>query len=188
MMQSSPNGRVRIALRGAFRAVGAMALVVMSFTTVASSASAASRTEKTFGKWAVVCVEPDNADKSCAMIQSHVQVDKQNNKRRPILRWTISTNKNHEQTQSMIVPTGVSIKEGTRLFLGDAEPIVIAYSFCGPRVCAASAPFDAKALTAVKASKKASASYVLGSKKLVQVELDLTGFTEAYDFLVKQLS
>jgi invasion protein IalB len=54
--------------------------------------------------------------------------------------------------------------------------------------CLATAPFDAKEASAVKASKKASASYVRGSKQLVQVPLDLTGFGEAYDFIVQQVS
>jgi invasion protein IalB len=161
----------------------------MSVTTILwSPARAAARTEKTFGKWAVVCVETENAAKSCSMIQSLVQVDKQTNRKRPVLRWTITTNKDRQQTQALTVPTGVSIKEGVRLFLGDAEPIIIGYDFCGPRVCVASAPFDAKEIAAINASKKVSASYVLGSKKLMQVPLDLTGFTEAYDFVVQQLS
>jgi invasion protein IalB len=65
---------------------------------------------------------------------------------------------------------------------------MIEYSFCGRRLCLATAPFDAKAAATVEASKKVSASYVRGSKQLVQVPLDLSGFREAYDFIVKQLS
>jgi invasion protein IalB len=148
---------------------------------------AAAKTEKTFGTWSVVCVEPDKQPKSCSMIQSHVQAIAQTNKKRMVLRWAISNSKT-EQKQAVIVPTGVSISEGVRLFLGDAQPLVLGYSFCGPRVCIASAPVDAKTIAALKGDKKASASYVLGSKKLVQIQLDLNGFAEAYDFLVAQLS
>jgi invasion protein IalB len=189
MLQSAlPNGRLRSALSRVFRVVGAVALVATSFATIASSpASAATRIEKTFGKWAVVCIEPDKEAKNCSMIQSHMQANEQTKKRRLVLRWTISTNKG-EQTQALIVPAGVSLSEGVRLFLGDAEPIVVAYSVCGPRVCIASAAVDAKTIAAIKASKKASASYVRGSKQLVQVELNLNGFGEAYDFIVQQLS
>lgn len=185
MVQSAlPNGRLRSALGLVFRVVGAVALVAISFATIASSpASAATRIEKTFGNWSVVCVEPDKGAKRCSMIQSHVRA----NKKRLVLRWTISTNKG-EQTQALIVPAGVSVNEGVRLFLGDAEPIVVAYSVCGQRVCVASAAVDAKTIAAIKASKKASASYVRGSKRLVQVELNLNGFGQAYDFLVQQLS
>src|SRR5262249_44371642 len=108
-----------------------------------------------------------------SMYQSQIQVDKQTNRKSLALRWTISTDEKHEQTMGFMVPSGVSIKEGVRFFLGDAEPVVVAYTFCGPRICVASTSLDAKTIGATKARKKASASYVLGSKQLMQVQLDL---------------
>ena len=187
-MVQSPVCCIRRAFVGAVRALGAIAFVATLTSAGALPANAATRTEKAFGSWAVVCNEPDNEPKSCSMMQSHVQPIKDSNKTRLVLRWAISINKDREQTQAVVVPTGVSTKEGVRLFLGDAAPMVIQYSFCGPRVCLATAPIDARVAAAIKASKKASASYVLGSKKLVQIPLDLNGFAEAYDFLVQQLS
>jgi invasion protein IalB len=52
----------------------------------------------------------------------------------------------------------------------------------------ATSPLDAKMVAAIKAGQKASASYVLGSKQLMQVDLDLKSFGEAYDYLVQQIS
>ena len=173
----------------ALRASGAVALTMAILALIAlAPASAASRTERTFGKWVVVCIQPDNEAKRCSMTQSLVRTNRQTNRRRLVLRWRISIDKEREQTQALIVPTGVSVKEGVRLLLGDAEPIVIGYNICGRRVCVASAPLDAKVVAAVKASEKASASYVRGSKQLAQVQFDLNGFGQAYDFLVKQFS
>ena len=186
MVQLSPLFYIRRAFVNTFRVL--VAFVGILTCAAALPANAATRTEKAFGSWAVVCTEPDNEPKSCSMMQSHVQPVKESNQKRLVLRWAISINKDHEQTQAVVVPTGVSTKDGIRLFLGDAEPMVIQYSFCGPRVCLATAPIDAKVAAAIKASKKASASYVAGSKKLVQVQLDLNGFAEAYDFLMQQLS
>jgi invasion protein IalB len=181
MVHLSPIRRATTCCGGA---VGAAFLVALTIWP----ASAATRVEKTFGKWSVVCVQPDNEPKTCSMVQTHVQPIKNSNKNSLVLRWTISVNKDREQTQSLVVPPGVSIKEGVRLFLGDAEPKMIEYSFFGRRLCLATAPFDAKAAATVEASKKVSASYVRGSKQLVQVPLDLSGFREAYDFIMKQLS
>jgi invasion protein IalB len=173
----------------AFRTIGLGGLVAATFAVAPSfQVSAETKTEKSFGGWKVTCIDPDNGAKSCSMIQSLITVDKQTNRKRVVMRWAISNTKSQEQTQSVIVPTGVSIKEGVRLFLGEAEPIVMPYNFCGPRVCIGSSPLDAKFIAAAKATKKASASYVLGSKQLVQVPLDLTGFAEAYDYLVQQLA
>jgi invasion protein IalB len=64
----------------------------------------------------------------------------------------------------------------------------VAYDLCGPRLCVATAGIDAKFLSLVKASKKAVASYVQASRKLVQANLDLARFSEAYDYLVQQLA
>ena len=187
MAQSLPKFRLGRGLGRPFQAVGALLATSLAIAT-ALPAHATTKTEKTFGSWTVACVEPDNEDKRCSMIQSQVQQDAQTNRQKLVLRWTISTNKNHEQTLGFVVPTGVSVKDGVRFFLGEADPIVVTYNFCGPRVCIASAPLDTKVVATTKASKKASASYVLGSKQLVQVQLDLNGFGEAYDYLVQQLS
>jgi invasion protein IalB len=185
MVQPSPSAAVH-EVRWAPRAVWLVAITLAIVPPL--PASAETKTEKSFSGWTVTCVEADKEGKSCTMIQSLATVDKQTNRKRVVMRWAISNSKGHEQTQSVVVPTGVSIKEGIRLFLGEAEPIVIAYNFCGPRVCIGSSPFDAKLVAAIKASKKASANYVLGSKQLVQVPLDLSGFSEAYDYLVQQLA
>jgi invasion protein IalB len=167
--------------------------VVVFFVMFAGASSAPptraqERIQKTFGSWTVVCVVPENGVKRCSMVQQVGQVDKQTNRRRVLLRWVISTNKNQEQTQVLAVPAGVSIKEGIRLFLGDAEPIVIGFTACGSRMCIAESSLDAKGLAAIRASKKASVSYVRGSKQLAQLQLDLNGLGEAYDFLTQQLS
>jgi invasion protein IalB len=188
MVQPPPGGAVGV-LGGAFWGFSAVGLISIILAIAGSPpAGAETKTEKSFGGWTVTCTEPDNGPKSCSMVQSLATVDKQTNSKRIVMKWAISNNKSHEQTQSVAVPTGVSIKEGVRLFLGEAEPIVIAYSFCGPKQCFGSSPLDAKFIAAIKASKKASASYVLGSKQLVQVPLDLSGFAEAYEYLVQQLA
>jgi invasion protein IalB len=185
MVQSSVNIR---SAGGGSLAAGVAILVALSLAPIAQPASAAEQIVKTFGSWTVRCVERDKAPKTCSMIQSSVQVNKQNKRRRLLLRWAISTTQKGEQTQRLIVPTGVSIKEGVRLFIGEGEPTVIPYNVCGPRVCIAEAPVDAKAISAIKASKKVSASYVRGSKQLAQVTLNPDGFAEAYNFLSQQLS
>lgn len=151
----------------------------------AAPAPAATRTEKSFGSWDVVCVQQDdNAPKRCSLLQSRVQAD--NNK--VVLIWSISSGDKKALTQAVTVPAGVSIKEGVRLFIGDAEPLTMAYDVCGVRVCIASGPLDDKLVGVIKTSQKASASYVQMSKQLLQVNLELTGFADAYDYFVKQLS
>jgi invasion protein IalB len=122
MVQLSPVWRASICRGGA-------AVLLVALTML--PANAATRVEKVFGKWAVVCVQPDNQPKTCSMVQTHVQPIKNSNRKRLMLRWTISINKDREQTQALVVPPGVSIKEGVRLFLGESAPKTIEYTFCG---------------------------------------------------------
>ena len=151
----------------------------------APAASAATRTEKSFGSWDVICVQQDdNTPKRCTLLQSRVKPDG----KQVVLVWSISSGNKSELTQAVTVPAGVSVKEGVRLFIGDAEPLTMAYDVCGPRVCVAKGEVDDKLVGAIKASQKASASYVQMSKQLLQVGLELTGFTDAYDYFLKQLS
>ena len=166
-------------------AAAAVALVALaSGASVPTPASATTKTEKTFDAWTVVCIEDNDQAKRCSMTQSRIRAQD----KRLVLLWTISAGDNNELTQSLAVPAGISIKEGIRLFIGDGDPETLGYDVCGPRVCIARSPFAANLAQAIKGANKASASYVLGSKQLMQVEFDLAGFGPAYDYLVAQLS
>ena len=173
--------RPRRSRTGVSLAVGGLALVASG---LAAPADAATKTEKTFNAWTVVCVEDDQQAKRCSMIQSRIRPQN----KRLALMWSISAGDDNRLTQSLTVPAGISIKEGIRLFIGEGDPATLGYDVCGPRVCIARADFDSSLADAVKGASKASASYVLGNKQLMQVNLDLNGFSEAYDYLVAQLS
>lgn len=161
------------------------ALAILGAAGAGTTASlAATKTERTFSGWTVICVEDDNSAKRCSMIQSRVRAQD----RRTVLIWAVSANENNELTQTVTVPVGVSIKEGLRLFVGNSDPLTIGYDVCGPRICLGSVPFTPEFVATIKSSDKASASYVQANKQLMQVDLDLAGFGEAYDYLVEQLS
>jgi invasion protein IalB len=163
------------------KAVAAATLVMIA----AAPAAAATRTEKSFGSWDVVCVQQDDSQpKHCTLLQSRVEA--QNN--RLVMIWSINSGDSRKLTQALTVPAGVSIKEGVRLFIGDADPLTMPYDVCGPRVCIASGPLDDKLVGSIKSAQKASASYVQMTRQLVQINLEPTGFADAYDYFLKQLS
>jgi invasion protein IalB len=171
-----------------FKVAARLFITVLGVTGIASltgaPASAASRTEKSFGNWAVICSQKDDtAPKRCTLIQQSKQADN-----KVVMIWSINAGNQKELTQAVTVPAGVSVKEGVRLFIGDAEPLTMAYDICGPRVCVAKGTLDGKLVEIIKGSQKASASYVQMSKQLLQVNLELTGFADAYDYFLKQLS
>ncbi len=159
------------------------AIALLLAYAVAPSAEAATRTEKTFDAWTVICVEGDDQAKRCSLMQSRVRAQD----KKLALLWTISA-RGEELGQALTVPVGISIKEGIRMFIGDGDPQIFGYDVCGPRVCIARGDFSPDLALALKGASKVSASYVLGSKQLMQVEFDLSGFSEAYDYFVGQLS
>lgn len=164
--------------------VAAVAAGIALLAGALAPAQATTKTERTFDAWTVVCIENDDAAKRCSMLQSRIRAQD----KRLALLWTISAGDDNALVQSLTVPAGISIKEGIRLFVGDGDPETLGYDICGPRVCIARAPFGSDLAQSLKGASKASASYVLGSKQLMQVEFDLTGFAPAYDYLVAQLS
>lgn len=176
-----PHPTARSARRGFLALLGTL---LVAAGIAPPPAYAVTRTEKTFNAWTVVCIEDDNQAKRCSMLQSRVRTqDKQ-----LVILWSISTGETDQLDQSLTVPVGISIKEGVRLFVDDRDPATLGYDFCGPRVCIAQSVFSPEMAQSVKQAKKASASYVLGTKQLMQVDFDLDGFGEAYDYLVEQIS
>jgi invasion protein IalB len=162
------------------------ALLVAAVSALAASlagpASATTRVEKTFGKWVVTCVDSDAGARTCSMTQ---QIAATAPAHGAILIAVVRGSK-AQQTLALLVPTGVSLKDGVTLTLGD-PPTSLAYNQCGPRVCATSMPLDAKVLTALKGSPKVIANYVLGNKKLVQATIDLATFGDGYTYFASQL-
>ena len=162
----------------------ALALSVFAFVTAAiTPAEAVTRVQKTFGKWVVTCVDNDNNARTCSMSQSQAAAGATQG---TALVLTVRGSKD-KPTLVAVVPTGISVQDGVTLNPGgDVQPMALPYTFCGPRVCVSSLPLDAKLLAALKAGQKLLANYVLGNKKLVQVNVDLASFGDAYAYLVSQ--
>jgi invasion protein IalB len=165
------------------RFLGAVAMVTgLAALLPSPDASAATRIEKTFGSWAVICVENDDGTKRCSMVQQRAEQQT----RRVVFVWSILSNEGALR-QTLTVPAGVSIKEGIRLFIGDADPVTLPYETCGPRICLATMALDDAGIASISAAAKASANYVQGSKRLVQIDLDTAGFSDALAYLREQL-
>jgi invasion protein IalB len=146
------------------------------------AASATTRTQKTFGKWLATCIDDDKGGRRCSLTLS--QFDPKT--RRPIIIVTINGTK-EGQNLGLVVPTGISVKDGVSVSFGGGAATTVAYSTCGPRVCYAGVPLDQKLVATLKSQPKGTANYVLPNKKMVQVDVDVTGFTDGYAYLLSQL-
>jgi invasion protein IalB len=172
-----------------FRALAcfsARALLLCALSSVAIvvalvPAGATTRIQKTFGSWVVTCVENDG-QKGCTLLTRAItKADK------TAFIWTIRM-VDKQPASSLLVPTNISIPEGVRFSIGNANPQTTTYTTCGPQWCRADFPVDAGLLKRISSAQKATANFVTGAKKLVQVELDLAQFPEAYGYLAEQSS
>jgi invasion protein IalB len=165
------------------RFAAAIGAGIIGLTLIAPESHAASRTEKSFGNWVAVCVENDKGAKRCTIAQQ--LISKQT--RRPVFTVTLSATSKAEQNITIAIPTGVSLRDGITLGVGDQAPVPMSFAVCGPRACTATAPLDPKLLSALQGQPKALANYVRANKKLVQVNVDLAGFSDAYAFMTSQV-
>jgi len=143
----------------------------------------ATKVEKAFDGWLVTCVENAKA-KRCSMRQTRV-VPKS---KQVLFAWSIVSGADKKLVNVLTTPTGVSLADGIRLSLGQSQPVQIAYSVCGPRSCQATMPLDSALLDRMNGSPKIAVNFVLANKRLVQTELDLKGFSNAYNYLSEQIN
>lgn len=162
-------------------ALGAAACMIAGLSAVPSAAT--TKTEQTFGSWNVTCVQ-DGASKRCQLAQSRVA----GQKRQVVFVWSVSTNPSKQLMNSIMVPPGVSIKEGVRVSVGNKPPTTVPYDVCGARGCIATFPMDAATLQAMSTSPTASSNYVMANRKLQQVQVDLKEFPKAYEYFKSQLT
>jgi invasion protein IalB len=169
-------------MRSVTPAALAFVAVLVAGALPSTAASASTRVEKTFGKWAVTCVDDDAGNRNCSMNQSIPAAAPAHGAALIVVIRGTKT----QQTLTLIVPTGVSLKDGVSLTLGD-PPTALSYSQCTPRACVATMPIDSKILGAFKGTQKVMANYVLGNKKLIQAAIDPTSFGDGYNYLTSQL-
>ncbi len=149
----------------------------------ATSAAASTKTEKTFGAWTVTCVE-DNGTKRCGMTQPRTAGPK----KQVVFLWSVATNASKQLMNSLMVPASISVKDGIRVSVGTKPPVTVPYDVCVQRGCVATFPMDAATLQAMSTSPTANSNYVLASRKLMQIQVDLKDFPKAYEYFKSQLT
>lgn len=165
-------------IRNRLCATGVCLGVAIGLMSVPDVANAATKIEKTFGPWRVICVE-DKGVKQCSMVQSRQQA----RSKQVVVAWSVAKTPKGDVVNSVIVPAGISIPEGIRISVGDQKPSTLGYSTCGPRACQATVDLDGDALAS---GQMLSVNYVRANKQLVQAQIDLKGYDEAYRYFVEQ--
>ncbi len=143
----------------------------------------ATKVEKAFDGWLVTCLENANG-KRCSMRQTRVMPKT----KQVVFAWTVVAGQDKKLVNVLTTPTGVSLQDGIRLSLGQSEPVQVSYSACGPRICQGTMPLDDALLQRLEGNPKVAVNFVLANKRLVQTEIDLKGFSNAYAYMTDQLN
>jgi invasion protein IalB len=161
---------------------GVMAAVAIMTIGLCGQSLAATKVEKTFGAWLVTCIE-DNGAKRCSMSQQRMT----EKAKQVVFVWIIGSTATKELVNNLTVPSAVSIKEGIRVSIGAKPQIMVPYDVCLQGRCVGKFPLDAAVLQTMSSSASATATYVLASRKLMQIQVDLKDFPKAYEYFKSQL-
>jgi invasion protein IalB len=165
------------------RAAMICAAACVAVGVTATSGAASTKTEQTFGAWTVTCVD-NNGTKRCGMTQPRTAGPK----KQVVFVWSIATNASKQLMNSLMVPASISVKDGIRVSVGSKPPVTVPYDVCAQGRCIATFPMDAATLQAMSTSPTANSNYVLASRKLMQVQVDLKDFPKAYEYFKSQLT
>jgi invasion protein IalB len=142
----------------------------------------ASRSEKYFGDWSVLCLEDAKGVKQCNMIQARLR----GSPALVVFRWVVAPDKDKRILSVLQTPYGVALKEGLQVTPADESSIRLAYRICGPQWCEARLSFD-QAWEKRLREKAISIRYVDGQGQEVKTEITKNGFGEALSFFKGQV-
>ena len=158
--------------------------------TPPSAQHAPPRTETiVYDSWTVTCHEGGTAKKTCLATLQVLDKDR----RQVLLRWQIGLDKAYRLTTAIDVPmgllvtddktqtrsSGISIKQGVELKLGDRPVRNLAFRMCDTQRCEASTPIDDAFLKDAGAATTAAATVYTEDGRAVPFAMQFKGIDKA---------
>jgi invasion protein IalB len=148
------------------------------------AATAASKTQKTFGPWSVDCAESDKGDVRCTL--RFALVNKKS--KSVVFGWSIVPGTGEAANKAVLqTPTGILLGDGIQIQFPEADPTKAAFRICGPRYCFAEFDFTQAWLDSFEAQKSLSVAFRNGKGQELKYPVNLERFGEAYKFYTQQL-
>jgi invasion protein IalB len=129
-----------------------------------------------YGPWRVICQKPADAPKKVCTANLRVYDQK---RQRVLLIWAISRNAEGALVLLLQTPTGVQVREGVELKLGNGPAHRLKYVACMPRHCQASITLDAALVKQAMGANDATASITLLNGRAVQFNMSIKGIDKA---------
>jgi invasion protein IalB len=129
-----------------------------------------------YDDWRVACPSADTKDANCELVGEII--DK--NQGSAVARATVTTDKDGKALIGFTLPHGVALEAGMGLVIGKDPVKIIPYRTCNQVGCIATAPFDDKMATSLKAATEGRVMFASLDGKPVGVPLSFKGYSKAY--------
>lgn len=166
-------------------AVGLVSLLACALAPLQSQAT--TRIQKTFDKWTVSCVEPEESVKRCSLTQSFRGKNQKTGQPVFIFSWSVSRDAGGATKAFLRAPLGVDLKSAINVQFPDLNPIAVSYLVCNRRGCFGELGLDKAWTRELERQKALLVEYRIRNGQAVKLEMDLTGFTKAHAFFNAQL-
>ena len=141
-----------------------------------SSYSADSAVVTPLDDWRVACPAASAKDASCE-VSSDI-VDKQQGS--PIARISITNDKDGAKMIGFVLPHGVALEAGMGLRIGKDPVKIFPYRTCNTVGCLATAPFDDKLASSLKANTEVAILFATLEGKPIAEAVSMKGFSKSY--------
>ena len=161
---------------------------VQQIQAQSAPAEAADRVQETFGTWAVNC-STTGEGKLCAMSQTlsarrPANAEQQGNVF--AVAMSLAGGSADALTARVVTPIGTLLDRGVTLTLAGND-VAIPYRRCQPRRCFAPFAASAEQIEAMRGGESMTVTYVAPSGRPLQLEISLSGFSAAHDFIRQYL-
>lgn len=151
-------------------------------------AQATTRIQKTFDKWTVACVEPEESKNRCNLAQSFTGKVQKTGKNVFIFSWTLTRDPEGSEKAVLRAPLGVDLGNGINVQFPGIERVRTDFFVCNRRGCFAEIPMDKAWERELSRKETLKIAYKLRNGREVEVDLDLKGYGDAYGFFNAQLN
>jgi invasion protein IalB len=161
-----------------------VALIAATHFALAQEATGQPDTlSETYGSWTVTCASLPDQGRFCRIAQKLSQgADKP-----PILSVFLrnDTGEGELGRITFVTPLGLSLPQGVRMVINEAEVVQAPYLNCQTSGCVAQSVLSDPAIAAMKAGSVASVTLALMDGQQAAITLSLQGFTAAWARLQK---
>lgn len=156
--------------------------MTMSLTLAAVQGHAQTRLQKNFEKWIVSCVQPEGQSNQCTLAQNFEGQNQKTGQRFFAFSWAIVADRNGERKVQLRTPLGVKLAEKINIQFPDLDPLAVDYTVCSNAGCFAEFTFQRIWNNMLSENPSVTISYVLINDRKIDVEMDLAGFSDAYEY------